>query len=138
LKVDVMPESRVDGFNELIGLVWKEMSPDGAVVMVDIDPKLHQAHGIVHGGVWCSIVEAAASVAGAMWLGDKGTCVGVSNQTNFIRAARSGTVVGTATPIHRGRTSQLWTVDVRDESGRLVARGEVRLQNVESTDSLGR
>jgi uncharacterized protein (TIGR00369 family) len=62
-------------------------------------------------------------------------CVGVSNQTDFLRATRDGVLVGSATPIHRGRTQQLWEVDVvREEDGKLVARGQVRLQNITSTD----
>jgi acyl-coenzyme A thioesterase PaaI-like protein len=62
-------------------------------------------------------------------------CVGVSNQTDFIRATTDGVLIGSATPIHRGRTQQLWQVAVTNEStGKLVARGQVRLQNVMSTE----
>jgi 1,4-dihydroxy-2-naphthoyl-CoA hydrolase len=124
------------GFAELIGLSFKEIGPDRVVVALEIGPMLHQPYGIVHGGVWCGVVESAASVGAGAWLGDRGTVVGVSNHTNFIRAAREGAVTATATPIHRGRTAQLWKVDVRDDLDRLVAMGEVRLQNLES-DGLG-
>jgi acyl-coenzyme A thioesterase PaaI-like protein len=59
----------------------------------------------------------------------------VANQTDFIRATTEGVLIGSATPIHRGRTQQLWQVSVTNEStGKLVARGQVRLQNVTSTD----
>jgi acyl-coenzyme A thioesterase PaaI-like protein len=62
-------------------------------------------------------------------------CVGVSNQTDFIRSTTDGVLVGSATPIHRGRTQQLWQVTVtREGDGKLVARGQVRLQNVNSTE----
>jgi acyl-coenzyme A thioesterase PaaI-like protein len=62
-------------------------------------------------------------------------CVGVSNQTDFLRSTRDGVLLGSATPIHRGRTQQLWQVTVtRQEDGKLVARGQVRLQNITSTD----
>jgi acyl-coenzyme A thioesterase PaaI-like protein len=62
-------------------------------------------------------------------------CVGVSNQTDFIRATTEGVLIGSATPIHRGRTQQLWQVTVtRESDAKLVARGQVRLQNVASID----
>jgi uncharacterized protein (TIGR00369 family) len=61
--------------------------------------------------------------------------VGVNNQTDFIRATKDGVLIGEATPIHRGRTQQLWQVTVtREEDGKLVARGQVRLQNIDSTE----
>jgi uncharacterized protein (TIGR00369 family) len=61
--------------------------------------------------------------------------VGLSNKTDFLRATTEGVLLGTATPIHRGRTQQLWQVDVtRETDGKLVAQGQVRLQNVNETD----
>lgn len=56
--------------------------------------------------------------------------VGVNNSTDFLRAVREGTLTGEATPLHQGRLQQLWQVVVTDETGRLVARGQVRLQNL--------
>ena len=77
------------------------------------------------------MVEASASIGAALWFGERGRVVGVANHTNFLRAARAGTpLTATATPIHRGRSQQLWLVEVTDDGGRAVARGEVRLQNL--------
>ena len=90
-----------------------------------------QPYGLLHGGVLCSIVETLGSVGGAVWFGDRGHVVGTSNHTNFLRAVREGDVLtAVATPVHRGRTQQLWTVDVRDEQDRLVAKGELRVANL--------
>jgi uncharacterized protein (TIGR00369 family) len=114
-------------------------TPDEVVIRMPVTSDHHQPYGIVHGGVWCSLVETAASMAAATWLGEKGSVVGVSNHTNFLRAVRAGEVVAHATPIHRGRLQQLWLVEIADDQGRKVARGEVRLQNLEaeSADRLG-
>jgi 1,4-dihydroxy-2-naphthoyl-CoA hydrolase len=127
----------VGGFNKTLGLDFIELGADRTVVTCEITPELLQPYGIVHGGVHCSIVETAASVGAALWLGDRGNVVGVANHTNFLRAARSGTLTATATPIHRGRTQQLWQVAITDEAGRDIARGEVRLANLASADVLG-
>lgn len=118
------------GFNETLGLRFEEVGPDRVVVGLDVGPELLQPYGIVHGGVWCAMVETAASVGAARWYGERGRVVGVANHTDFIRAIGDGTVTAEATPVHRGRTQQLWMVEIRDRDGRLVARGEVRVQNL--------
>lgn len=130
------------GFNEALGIEFVEVSGDEVVLRLPIGPHLHQPYGIVHGGVWCGAVETAASVGAAMWLREQGdgtgNVVGVANHTDFLRAVRDGVVTVRATPIHRGRLQQLWLVELHDDTDRLAARGEVRLQNLESAASLGR
>jgi uncharacterized protein (TIGR00369 family) len=79
------------------------------------------------------MIESMASVAAYTWLkaNGSGDVVGVNNNTDFLRAIGSGTVYGTATPVHRGRRQQLWIVTITDSDDRVVARGQVRLQNLE-------
>src|SRR4051795_2148966 len=125
-------------FQEVLGLELVEASGDKVVFTCPVKPHLHQPYGIVHGGVYCSIVETAASVAAAIWLGGEGQVVGVVNTTNFIRATREGTLTAVAQPLQRGRTQQLWQVEIRDTEDRLVAHGQVRLANLRSADPLGR
>ncbi|MEW2385466.1 PaaI family thioesterase [Micromonospora sp. NPDC047707] len=118
------------GFVALLGLKFDEASADRVVIRWQVRPELHQPFGIQHGGVYCSVVETAASVGGALWLGDRGQVVGVSNQTDFLRAVRDGELTAVGTPVHRGRSQQLWQVEVTDGDDRLIARGQVRLQNL--------
>ncbi|MCU1376105.1 MAG: thioesterase superfamily protein [Actinomycetia bacterium] len=118
------------GFEQVLGLVPEQVTADEVILRLPLAPTLMQPYGIVHGGVWCAVVETAASLGAEQWWGDRGTVVGVSNHTNFLRAVREGDVTARATPLHRGRLQQLWTVEVRDRDERLVARGEVRLQNL--------
>ncbi|MFY1620870.1 PaaI family thioesterase [Micromonospora sp. WMMD736] len=118
------------GFVNLLGLKFEEATPDRVVISWQVRPDLHQPFGIQHGGVYCSVVETAASVGGSLWLADRGTVVGVANQTDFLRAARDGELRAVGTPVHRGRSQQLWQVEITDAKERLVARGQVRLQNL--------
>ncbi|MCW2789159.1 MAG: thioesterase, partial [Aeromicrobium sp.] len=91
-----------------------------------------QPFGIPHGGVYCAVHESTASVAGQIWLDGKGVVVGTNNSTDFLRQAKVGdTITVTATPIHRGRSQQLWHLDSTDQDGRLVAQGQVRLANLD-------
>ncbi len=112
-----------------LGVRITEMTGDRVVAEWDAAPKHHQPYGIVHGGVHCSVIETVASYAAALWF-TEGQVVGVANQTDFLRAARDGRLTATGTPIHRGRLQQLWLVEITDESGRTLARGQVRLQNL--------
>lgn len=122
------------GLDGVLGLELLSADGDRVSARLPIGPQHHQPYGIVHGGVYCSVVETCASVGGAMWFADRsdgrGHVVGVSNHTNFLRAVREGVLSVEATPVHRGRTQQLWQVEVADETGKLVARGEVRLANI--------
>jgi len=127
-----VPSGLGDGFDTELGLTYLEVTPDGGRARLDIGDKLLQPWGIVHGGVYCSIVESLASVSAHVWLSANGggTVVGVNNNTDFLRAISSGTVTAESTPIHRGRRQQLWLITITDDNDRLVARGQVRLQNI--------
>jgi len=121
-------------FDKELGLVFTEISPDRTRAQLDLVPKLLQPMGIVHGGVYCSMVESLASVAAYTWIAANGggSVVGVNNNTDFLRAISSGTVYGAANPVHRGWRQQLWIVTISDSDDRLVARGQVRLQNLDA------
>ncbi len=119
-------------FGEYLGLDIKTADGDEVVGAWSAVPRLHQPHGIVHGGIYCSVVETLASVGAALWFGDRGKVVGVSNSTDFYKAVSEGQLTSTARPVHRGRSQQVWIVETEDESGRVVARGQVRLQNLQA------
>jgi 1,4-dihydroxy-2-naphthoyl-CoA hydrolase len=117
---------------EAVGLVWDRLTLHRGQAHLDVRPELHQPAGIVHGGVWCSVVESMASVCAAMNVMRSGkVVVGVHNATDFLRPHREGRVHAVATPLQVGRTQQLWLVEIsRESDGRTVARGQVRLANV--------
>ncbi len=128
------PGTFMGGFNELLQLEIDERSPDSVRGHVTVHDGLLQPYGIVHGGVYASVAESVASLAGATWQLERvpnGRVVGVSNATSFLRAVREGTLSIVATPLHRGRTLQLWQVLITDEAGRLVAKSDVRLANLD-------
>lgn len=115
--------------DDALGLTIDMVSPDRVEGHLVAGPPHHQPYGIVHGGVYCSVVETIASVAGALRvMADGKICVGVSNTTDFLRAHREGRLDAVATPIHVGRLQHLWQVEITREDGKVVARGQVRLQ----------
>jgi len=116
-----------------IGLRWDRISREGGEAHFEATEDLHQPSGIVHGGVWCSVIESMASVCAALVVLPKGlVCVGAHNATDFLRPHRLGRVDGVATPVHVGRTQQLWQVELKRASdAKTVARGQVRLANID-------
>jgi 1,4-dihydroxy-2-naphthoyl-CoA hydrolase len=128
-----VPWLAAQGFTALTGLVLDEIALDRVTAHLDIDDRHHQPFGIVHGGVWCTVVESIASIGASLHtLGDGRVVVGVANATDFVRPVRDGRVQATATPVHVGRTQQLWLVEIRrGDDAKLVARGQVRLQHID-------
>lgn len=121
----------------LTGIELTEAGPDTAEGRLVINQDHHQPYGVVHGGVYCTMVETLASTGAAIWAMAQGRAgaVGVSNKTDFIRSVSDGVLLGRASPIHRGRTQQLWQVDItRESDGKLVAQGQVRMQNIDDTE----
>jgi uncharacterized protein (TIGR00369 family) len=132
-EADRVPDEFSAPYDATLGLVYTDVTPDGLKAQLEVTPHLLQPMGIVHGGVWCSMVESMASVSAYVWLKDNGggNVVGVNNNTDFLRAITEGTAYGVSEPVHRGRRQQLWLVTIRDDEQRLIARGQVRLQNLE-------
>lgn len=118
------------GFIRLIGLEFDTVTGDLVTGHVAVKPEHHTPWGVVHGGLYASMVESAASLGATVAvLGDGRYAVGVGNQTDFLRPHRLGRLALRATPIQQGRTLQLWVVEINNVAGKAVARGQVRLFN---------
>ncbi len=117
-----------DGWGRAMGMLYVRASADEVVAELTVDDRHRQPYGIVHGGVHSGMIESIASVGAAMVALPRGqSVVGLENHTSFLRAARDGRLRATARPVSRGRTSQVWGGEVRDEQGCLLATGRVRV-----------
>lgn len=125
-----MSHSTQDNHLTAMGMDIVSASSSEVVVRWTVATKHHQPHGIVHGGVYCSAIETACSIGASISASERtpgSSAVGLENHTSFIRAVREGTLTATARPITRGRTTQVWECEVRDEQGRITATGRVRM-----------
>lgn len=104
---------------------------------VDLGEDHHTPWGVVHGGVYATIVESAGSIGASHAVAETGRfAVGVHNATDFLRPATGGRASVEAEALHQERTQQLWQVVVTDvESAKVLARGQLRLQNVPLPDA---
>ena len=120
-------------FMSLLDVQFDELGPTRVSGSVAADERHHQPWGLVHGGLYTAAIETFATTGAHEAVKERGQqAVGVSNVTDFLRPHRSGRLEVVAVAVQQGRTQQLWQVDVRRvEDDKLVARGHVRLQNVE-------
>ncbi len=128
------PQLRSDSWGRTLGIEYVSVTPERVVARIDAGPQHHQPYGILHGGVYCSIVEDAASHGAGQLALSRGVpgVVGVSNHTDFLRSHTGGELRIEARPLHAGRRQQLWEVLItRPGDGILVSRGQVRFQNLD-------
>src|SRR4030088_2502247 len=120
-------------FLMLLGIHLEEVTATRVTGWFEVGPQHHQPFGLVHGGVHASVVETVASVGAVAAGRDSGrTAVGVANSTDFLRSTTSGRLEVVATAVYQGRSQQLWDVLItRAVDGKDVARGHVRLQNID-------
>lgn len=119
---------RLGGYNDALGLRFVKAEPDEFVSEITITEDHHQPYGLVHGGLYCAMVETTCSTAAAINVfADNKSAVGLENSTSFLRSVRSGTLRCTATPLVKGRRSHVWEARIRDDQDRIVATGRVRM-----------
>jgi 1,4-dihydroxy-2-naphthoyl-CoA hydrolase len=117
---------------QAVGLEIDELTGGRVIGHLQLGPQHHTPWGVVHGGVYATAVESAASLGASAAVKDQGmVAVGLTNTTHFLRSLTDGLVTVTAVALNQGRTQQLWQVDITDKEGRLVAHGELRLQNID-------
>ncbi len=120
------------GFDDVMGFRYTKATLDEVCVEFVVEAKHTQQYGLVHGGVYAGLIETMCSAGAAMtaMARGQGGAVGLENTTSFIRAVREGLVRAVARPVTRGRQTQVWEAEVRDQAGRLLATGRVRLLNL--------
>ena len=106
---------------EALGIEIVEVGDDFIRGVMAVDDRTRQPYGLLHGGASLLLAETLASCAAiAVVDPERFFSVGTQVSAHHVRAATSGSVTGTARPLHLGRTSQLWEIDIVDESGRAV------------------
>jgi uncharacterized protein (TIGR00369 family) len=127
-----LPQPAAGTWSDVMGLRFIKADATEVVAELDVARKHVQAAGLVHGGVFCGMIESIASMGAAIAAKAMGrTVVGIENQTSFLRPVKSGTLVGRATPVHIGKTTQLWAAEIRNSDDEVCANGRVRLMCVE-------
>ncbi len=123
-----LPFLATHGFDGLFGLEFTVMTDERACGRVAVRDELMQPAGLVHGGVYAAIAESLASLGTAVGvMPDNKLAMGLSNQTSFLRPITEGTIHAEATRRHRGRTTWVWEVEMRDDRERLCVLTRVTI-----------
>lgn len=121
--------AEVGGLERHLGVRYTRVTRTGVTAEITVGPQHLQPVGLVNGGVFSALAESTGSLAGLAAAGGD-PVVGVSNSTDFISPVRDGVIIAEATPVHLGRRTQLWQVDMRHDA-RLVARTTLRTMVLE-------
>jgi len=106
---------------EYLGIEYTGMGPDFLEARMPVDARTRQPYGLLHGGASMVLAETLGSYGAALTVDPaRLQVVGQEINANHLRAVRDGYVTGTARPVHLGGRSQVWSVDIRDDRGRLV------------------
>lgn len=130
-RLDVSPTR---GLADLLGIEIVELTPQRVVATMPVDERTQQPFGILHGGASVALAETVASLGAILNVDrEKATAVGLEINANHLRAKRDGTLRATATPLHVGRSTQVWDVRIIDEEDRAVCISRCTLAVVPRT-----
>ena len=114
--------------SESLGIEFTEAGADFLRGRMPVDQRTKQPYGLLHGGASVALAETLGSAAGNLCLdGDRSVAVGLEISANHLRPATQGWVIGTARPIHLGRSTQVWDIRIEDEAGHMTCISRLTL-----------
>ncbi len=127
ISVDILTQGSINTASEHLGIEFLEVGDDFITARVPVDNRTRQPYGLLHGGVSVVLAETLGS-CGAAFASPPGTqAVGLDINANHLRGARSGWVTGIAKPIHMGRTTHVWQIELRNEAGDMVCISRITM-----------
>ncbi len=123
ISIEAITQRSKDTLVEHLGIEFIEIGDNYLKGTMPIDKRTFQGFGIMHGGASCVLAETLGSIAAnyAVHLATH-YCVGLSINTNHIHSVKSGVVIGTAKPVHIGKTTHVWGIDIENEAGQLISK----------------
>ncbi len=110
-----------------LGIEFLEIGDDFLKARVPVDCRTRQPMGILHGGVSVVLAETLGSVGAAYASPPECRAVGLEVNANHVRAVSEGWVIGMAKPLHVGRTTHVWQIEMRDEQDRLTCISRITM-----------
>jgi uncharacterized protein (TIGR00369 family) len=119
--------------HDTLELTFEEITPERVIITMPVTTRVHQPFGVLHGGASVALAESAASIGANANCPDGMVAMGQEINANHLRPRVDGTLRAVAVPIHVGRTSQVWTVEIRDEAEKLVCVSRCTLAVVKAS-----
>lgn len=132
INAQILTERNINTMSDYLGIEFLEIGDNFLTARMPVNPHTRQPLGIMHGGASCVLAETIGSVAANFCVEEGHYCVGLDINTNHIRSVREGYVIGKATPYHIGKSTQVWSIEIRDEEGRLVSVNRLTMAVLQS------
>ena len=117
-----------DTLLETLEIEVTEAAPERVTATMPVTPRVHQPFGILHGGASVVLAETVASIGATVNLDmERQRAVGLEINANHLRSVRDGVLTAVATPVHRGRKTQVWGIEIRDEEEKLICTSRCTL-----------
>jgi 1,4-dihydroxy-2-naphthoyl-CoA hydrolase len=116
-----------DGLGKTLGIEVVELTPERVVATMPVTPRHHQPFGYLHGGASVALAETVASLGGSLNCPRGKAAFGLEINANHLRPKREGLLTAVGTPLHRGRTTQVWEVKIYDEEHILICAARCTL-----------
>ncbi|OQW87924.1 MAG: esterase [Rhodoferax ferrireducens] len=127
ISVDAITTLSADTAVSHLGIEFMEVGDDFITARVPVDARTRQPFGLLHGGVSVVLAETLGSVAANYACPPGHQAVGLDINANHLRGVKSGWVTGTARPVHIGRTTQVWQIDMRNDAGELTCVSRITM-----------
>jgi 1,4-dihydroxy-2-naphthoyl-CoA hydrolase len=127
VSVDILTQGSMNTATSHLGIEFLEVGPDFLRARVPVDQRTQQPYGLLHGGVSVVLAETLGS-SGAYYASPAGhLAVGLDINANHLKGVKSGWVTGVARPVHRGRTTHVWQIDMHNDAGELTCVSRITM-----------
>ncbi|WP_439589281.1 hotdog fold thioesterase [Hydrogenophaga sp.] len=110
-----------------LGIEFLEVGDDFITARVPVDTRTKQPYGLLHGGVSVVLAETLGSCGAAYSCPEGHRAVGLDINANHLKGATSGWVTGVTRPVHIGRTTQVWQIDMTNDAGELTCVSRITM-----------
>jgi 1,4-dihydroxy-2-naphthoyl-CoA hydrolase len=137
ITLDILNESSKNSMVEHLGIIYTDVGTESITAKMPVDYRTHQPMGLLHGGASVALAETLGSVAATFSVDhEKYACVGIEINANHVKSVTEGWVIGTATPLHLGKSTQIWQITIYNESGELVCISRLTLAVIKKSRNI--
>ncbi|MFT4031758.1 MAG: hotdog fold thioesterase [Siphonobacter sp.] len=127
ITLDSLNKLNKNSAGEYLGIEFTDLGSDYLVAHMPVDHRTRQPFGILHGGASVLLAETLGSVAAYCCLAEDKRAVGLEINANHVRSVREGYVYGRATPLHIGKSTQIWEIRITNEKEQLVCISRITM-----------
>ncbi len=131
VSVEMLTAVSANSASSHLGIEFLEIGDDFITARVPVDERTRQPYGLLHGGVSVVLAETLGSLGAALASPEGTRAVGLDINANHLRGATSGWVTGIARPIHMGRTTHVWQIELRNDAGEMTCISRITMAILE-------